>query len=869
MEDIKKTPMMSQYLRFKKQYPDKVVLFRMGDFFETFGDDAKIASKVLNITLTARNKGKDATPLAGFPHKALDQYLPKLIKSGYCAVIVDQLEDPKLSKGIVKRGVTRIVTPGTMDTQDSVKSNYICSFVKGKHEMGVSLCDISTGEFIWIETKFNEKNIESVMSSFDPAEIILLEDEKDFKFPTLPVQFVSKGLSNKKYAEEIVKEFFNISNLESLDLQEKESNICAVAMIVKHIQDTQLMDPTHIKKPQRKNLTSNMILDRATIRNLELIANSYDNQIKGSLFSILDYTSTLMGKRQLYSWILNPLIEKSVIDERLEKVDIFFQNREMLEGSKEILSEINDVERIVGKIGLGRANGRDIKSLQISLENILKLKKILSQAPDISKELDIYDKVLNDVVEKIDNCIVDSPPPAILEGGMIKKSYNSEVAQLRELTGDSKSWIKEFEENEKENTGIGSLKIGFNKVFGYYIEVTKTHQDKVPERYIRKQTLVNSERYITEELKKKEDIILTAQEKLNELEYDLFVEFRDSLSQYISQLQELSTKIAQIDVFCSFANIALERKYVKPVIHDMGEKDGVINVKKGRHPVVEMINEEEFISNDVYMDSKEASMSILTGPNMSGKSTYIRQVALLILLAQIGSFVPAKSMELSIVDRIFTRVGASDDLSKGRSTFMVEMDEAANIVNNATKYSLVVLDEVGRGTSTYDGVSIAWALAEYLVNDLQCRTLFATHYHELLRLSERIPDKVKNYNVLVEEDLTEGTVIFLRKIVEGGTDRSYGIYVAKMAGLPEKVIKRANEILENFEQEKMFNAQNSIREGDILDSEKESNNVQSTLQYPLFTAKESEIEREIQKLDIDNLTPIDALNRISEWKKKV
>ena len=869
--DIKQTPMMDQYIRFKKQYPDKIVLFRMGDFFETFGEDAKITSKILNITLTARDKSSNPTPLAGFPHKAIDQYLPKLIKGGYCVVIVDQLEDPKLAKGIVKRGVTRIVTPGTIDDVDSVKSNYMCALCKIKGDLGVSICDISTGDMFWIDTKYSQKSIDTVLSSFDPVEILLLENEKELHFPTLPVQFLSKGLQNGKYSEEIIKEFFKVSNVEALGLEGKSASISAISMIVKHIQDTQLMEPSHIKKPQRKNLSSNMVLDRATIRNLELISNAYSGDIHGSLFSVIDQTATQMGKRLLYSWILNPLIGKKDIDERLNIVDIFFNSKEVLSNTKDILSNINDISRIMGKIGLGRANGRDIKALQISLESINQLRKELVQLPQICKELDSYDSLLNTLVSRIDDCIVDSPPPTILEGGIIKSSYNKEVEELRALTGDSKGWIREFEESEKRDTGIGSLKIGFNKVFGYYIEVTKTHQEKVPDRYIRKQTLVNCERYITEELKQKEDIILNAQDKLNELEYKLFVEFRDSLIKDITPLQELSDYISFIDILSGFAQIAIEREYCKPVVYDIGEKEGLIKIEAGRHPIVERINEGEFISNDTHLDFSNYSMSILTGPNMSGKSTYIRQVATLVLLAQIGSFVPAKSMELSLVDRIFTRVGASDDLTRGRSTFMVEMDEAANIVNNASKYSLIVLDEVGRGTSTYDGVSIAWALAEYLVTDLKARTLFATHYHELLKLSEKIPDRVKNYNVLVEEDLAEGTVIFLRKIVEGGTDRSYGIYVAKMAGLPDKVIKRANEILESFEQEKMFSKDNEIREGEILDkkdSDKDSSQL-SSYQFPLFLAKDSEIEREIQAIDLDNLTPIEALNRISEWKKKV
>jgi len=480
-------------------------------------------------------------------------------------------------------------------------------------------------------------------------------------------------------------------------------------MVLYYIQDTQLMEPAHIKKPKRRNLNSSMVLDRATIKNLELVASSYTGLVSGSLFSVIDGTSTQMGKRMLYSWVLNPLIDKKDIDGRLDIVELFFNNREALSKTKELLSNVNDISRIAGKIGLRRANGRELKGLQISLENISKLRTILLEIPEILKELDKYDSLLNEVIKKIDDCIVDAPPLTLLEGGIIKSSYNSEIKELRELSGDSKGWIKEFEEKEKKSTGISSLKIGFNKVFGYYIEVTKAHQEKVPERYIRKQTLVNSERYITEELKQKEDIILNAQERLNELEYELFTEFRDSLMKYIPELQSLSEYISEIDILSGFAKIAIERDYCKPVIYNMGEENGIIEIKSGRHPIVEILNEGEFISNDTYIDFDNHLISILTGPNMSGKSTYIRQVASLVLLAQIGCFVPAKGMKLSIVDRVFTRVGASDDLARGRSTFMVEMDEAANIVNSATKYSLVVLDEIGRGTSTYDGVSIAWA----------------------------------------------------------------------------------------------------------------------------------------------------------------
>lgn len=872
MDGIKETPMMSQYLKFKKQYPDKIVLFRMGDFFETFGDDAKVTSKVLNITLTARDKSSNPTPLAGFPHKALDQYLPKLITAGHCVVIVDQLEDPKLAKGIVKRGVTRIVTPGTLDGENAslVKNNYLISFCSEKKRLGVALCDVSTGEFFWLESDSSKKSIDAVLSAYEPVEVLLLENEKELTFPTLPVQFVSKGLQNKDYVKEKIKEFYKVKNIESLGLNEDSVANTSVGMILQYIEDTQLMNPTHIQKPKRVNLSGKMTLDTSTIRNLELVSNAYRGDIKDSLFSVIDYTSTLMGKRLLYSWILNPLISKKEIEQRSSIVQLLLNSSEILEGLRDTLSTINDIERIVGKIGLNRANGRDIKALQVSLESISRLKNSLKDIPEIVVKLDEYDLLLTDLVKKIDECIVDSPPTSITEGGIIKESFNSEVKELRELSGNSKGWIKEFEERERKDTGISTLKIGFNKVFGYYIEVTKTHQEKVPERYIRKQTLVNCERYITEELKNKESVILNAQEKLYELEYKLFSEFRESLITYIDSLQRLSKEIATLDILVGFAYLAYTKDYCMPEIYDMGEKEGVINIEKGRHPIVESITQEEFISNDTYLDFKSSSMAILTGPNMSGKSTYIRQVAIIVLLAQIGSFVPAKSMSLSLVDRIFTRVGASDDLSRGRSTFMVEMDEAANIVNNATKYSLIVLDEVGRGTSTYDGVSIAWALAEYLLNDVKARTLFATHYHELLKLSEKISSKVKNYNVLVEEDVEEGSVIFLRKIVEGGTDRSYGIYVAKMAGLPEKVIKRANEILESFEQEQMFSKETELRESSILDVKgKKAEERNGAYQYPLFFSKDSEIERDIQKIDLDNLTPLEALNKISEWKKRV
>jgi len=785
--------------------------------------------------------------------------------------VVDQLEDPKLAKGIVKRGVTRVVTPGTLDGDEAsgVKDSYLISIYKEKDQVSISLCDISTGKFLLINKSSLKDLLRHVIASYDPVEILLIEGEERMNVGKIPIQFVQKGLKNKEYSKEIVKEFYDIKNIQSLDIQEDSVDIISVAMIIQYIEDTQLMDPSHINKPRRVSLNKRMILDKFTIDNLELVANSYTGDFENSLFSVIDKTETRMGRRLLYSWILNPLIDKKGIESRLELVNKLVKNKKVLQKVKDNLSNVNDIERIVGKIGLNRVNARDMKALQESLENSVNTLRVLEKELKVDSE-DVDKKLIKELIEKISKAIIQEPPLSITEGGIIKGGFNKKVDELRELTGDSKTWIKQFQKEEKEKTGIPSLKVSSNKVFGYYIEITKTHQDKVPDRYIRKQTLVNSERYITEELKEKENIILNAQEKIEALEYEIFNDFRNFFVPHIEKLQTLSNIIARIDVLAGFASLANEKNYVKPEIYEMGEKDGVINITSGRHPIVEDISKEEFISNDTSLDLKENNMAVLTGPNMSGKSTYIRQVATIVLLAQIGSFVPAKVAEISLVDRIFTRVGASDDLSRGRSTFMVEMDEAANIVNNATKYSLVVLDEIGRGTSTYDGVSIAWALSEYLIKELKARTLFATHYHELLKLSEKYPENVKNFNVLVEEDLEEGTVIFLRKIVEGGTDRSYGIYVAKMAGLPDNIIKRANEILESFEQKNMFTKSGDIRETTMEKLGKSRKlRDENGFQYPLFTAKESEIEREIQEIDIDNLTPIEALNKISKWRKKI
>jgi DNA mismatch repair protein MutS len=864
------TPMMEQYNQFKNQYPDKIVLFRMGDFFETFGDDAKLTAKILNITLTARDRSADPTPLAGFPHHALNQYLPKIIDAGYCAVIVDQIEDPKLAKGIVKRAVTRVVTPSTMDIGEdtSGKKQLLGAFFVQKKEIFISFLDIGTGEFIYTSIKNNKDELANILSKFEPVEALIFENEKSLIFPNIPVQLIGKEYLNVEKCVEEITGLFKVKNIEGLGLHKDEGFVLPIAMSISYVKETQKVDPVHIQTPKKFNLNSAMTLDRATINNLELVRSSYSGSSEGSLFGVIDKTKTILGKRLLYSWILSPLIDEKQINERLKIVQYFVGDQTGLTQLRQNLEGITDIQRLVGKIGMNRLNARDLKALEYSLEKVLYLSPTLSNIQNSFKYLVDSEKIekIKELIKIVSDSIVDTPPLLITQGHIIKPGFNNEIDELLKLSGNGKGWIKEFEEKEKERTGIGSLKISFTKVFGYYIEITNTHKEKVPTDYIRKQTLVNAERYITEELKEKEELILTAQDKLNVLEYNVFQNIRNECLKFLPLLIQISTEVAMVDVLSSFSYLAIEKNYVKPKVLGFGENNGILEIKDGRHPVVENLNSHEFVSNDTMLDQKGNRMTILTGPNMSGKSTYIRQIAIIVLLAQIGCFVPAQKCSISLVDRIFTRVGASDELSRGRSTFMVEMDEAANIVNNATKYSLIILDEIGRGTSTYDGVSIAWSLAEYLTKEIKARTLFATHYHELLKLPDKLGEGVVNFNVLVEENIETGEVIFLRKIVKGGTDRSYGIYVAQMAGLPEKVITRAKEILEGFEQESMFSLENKLRDTDISTIPEISI---KNVQIPLFEMKEDEMRNEINDIDLDNLTPLEALNIIGKWKKKI
>ncbi len=869
------TPMMRQFNSFKRQYPDKVVLFRMGDFFETFGEDAKIAARVLNITLTSRDKKKDAMPMAGFPHHALDQYLPKFIKAGYCVAVVDQVEDPKLAKGIVKREATKIVTPGTLEEDESsyTKNIFLISLFKVKKTLGVGVIDLQKGNLKVTELPYSQSNVQRVLNTFNPGEILLVED--DVEMPSLDklVQFLDKDFFSGEEYEKTLRDFYGVKGLPSLGLKKNTPMSVCAGMLLHYVVDTQKVKPEHITKPEVFNLDGTMYLDSTTIRNLDLVYNPSTGSTEGSLLSIVGGAKTNMGRREIHNWLLGPLLDISLVKKRLGIVDYFFQNSGILSEVRDILGKVNDLERLVGRIGLNRANARDYKAMEYSL---LEIERLFERLDELNKKFKVFSKELfskktenslKDLVSIIQGAIKDDPPLVVNKGFLFVDGYDEKIDELRSISGDSRNWVKEFALREKEKTGISNLKIGYNKNFGYYIEVSKVNQSKVPSAYIRKQTLVNAERYITEDLKEKEEQILNAETKLFELEFELFQEFRKKTLPFIGNVKKVAEEIAFLDVLQGFAHCAIQNDYVKPDVFEMGSNERKIKLEDSRHPVIEVLGEEDFVSNEISLNCEKRMMNILTGPNMSGKSTYIRQVALAVLLAQIGSFVPASSADITMVDRIFTRVGASDDLIKGRSTFMVEMDEASNIVNNATEDSLVILDEIGRGTSTYDGVSIAWALAEHLVKKVKVRTIFATHYHELLALSESIPENITNLNVQVEEDDENGTVVFLRKIVEGGTDRSYGIHVAKLAGLPEEVVQRAYEILNSFEQTAMFSKKNvniPVQAQEDSDGRKE----EEEKQLSLFGNDGERLLRDLKRLDLEKTAPIDALNKLEKWKKK-
>ena len=865
------SPMMQCYLETKEQYKDCILFYRLGDFYEMFFDDAITAARELEITLTGKDCGQEErAPMAGVPHHAAEMYISRLIAKGYKVAICEQLEDPKTAKGIVKRGVIRVVTPGTIVESNMLeerKNNYIMSIFKSGIYFGISVCDISTGEFYAAEIKDNNNFPQMLdeIARYSPSELVINSNLADCteemskireRFNAYITRFQDKFFDTKP---DIIKLRFNLVDTNQKPIENIEERSFAVASInalIEYIEQTQMTSLDHINKITIYQISKYMSLDINARRNLEITEKMRDKSKKGTLLWVLDKTSTSMGGRHLRRWLNDPLIDTLEINRRLEAVKELKENV-MLRGDViDNLKKVYDIERLAGKMAYGNANARDMITLKNSLARLPEVKSVLQNCNSPMLK-DIYENLdeLQDIHDLIEKSIVEDPPMTVKDGGIIKMGYNEEVDKLKTATTEGKNWIIQLEAEEREKTGIKNLKVGFNKVFGYFIEVTKSNLDQVPERYIRKQTLTNAERYITEELKNLENQILGAEEKVVILEYDLFTKIREEIARNIVRLQKTATMVSTLDVLVSFAQVAEDMNYCMPQV----DNSGVIDIKGGRHPVIEkMLGAGEFVENDTYLDKDENRLSIITGPNMAGKSTYMRQVALITLMAQVGSFVPAEEAKIGVVDKIFTRVGASDDLSMGQSTFMVEMMEVATILKEATQNSLVILDEIGRGTSTYDGLSIAWAVAEYISNKETCgaKTLFATHYHELVGLENKL-DGVKNYHVAVKEKGED--VIFLRKILPGGTDESYGVHVARLAGVPKAVTKRANEILKSLERKSI------IKDAPKTKEEK----AKSEGQMDLFNYKLAEIAHELDKVKLDEITPIDALNILSKMKENM
>ena len=864
------SPMMQHYLDTKQDSKDSILFYRLGDFYEMFFDDAILAARELELTLTGKECGQEErAPMCGVPFHAAENYIARLISKGYKVAICEQMEDPKQAKGIVKREVIRVVTPGTViesNLLDEKKNNYIMSVYKSGIYFGIAVCDVSTGDFR--ATQIKETNNFSAaldeISRYSPAEIVvnnLMYDttEEIAKIRERFQIYISKQEDNKfsNNVEELTSKYNVVDESENkIEINDKTLCICAINGLLTYILETQKTNLDHINKIILYNNTKYMCLDINARRNLELTEKLRDKSKKGTLLWVLDKTSTSMGGRRLRRWINDPLLDIEKINKRLNSVKELKDNPILRGDIADLLKKVYDIERLVGKISYGNANARDLISLKNSVKQLPELKKIMSNTEStLLKELYNELDILEDIYNIIDVAIVEEPPISVKEGGIIKKGYNEEIDKLKMATTDGKNWLIQLEANEREKTGIKGLKVGFNKVFGYYIEVTKSNISLVPDRYIRKQTLTNGERYVTEELKKLENELLGAEEKVINLEYNAFCEIREIIEKQLLRIQRTADIVATLDVLNSFAIVAEDMNYCMPIV----DNSGIIDIKGGRHPVIEKILPSgEFVDNDTYLDKEDNRFSIITGPNMAGKSTYMRQVALITLMAQCGSFVPATFARLGVVDKIFTRIGASDDLSMGQSTFMVEMMEVATILKEATQNSLVILDEIGRGTSTYDGLSIAWAVAEYMSDKEKCgaKTLFATHYHELIGLEQKIQG-VKNYSIAVKEKGED--IIFLRKIVAGGTDESYGVHVAKLAGVPQTVTKRSNEILRTLERKSILGSK---------EQEKENKKVAEG-QLDMYNYKLAEIAHEIDKIDLNSLTPIDALNTLVKIKDKM
>jgi DNA mismatch repair protein MutS len=865
------TPAMKQYLEMKEQYRDCILFFRMGDFYEMFFEDAVTASKILEITLTSRNKNKeDSIPLCGIPYHAASSYIAKLIEKGFKVAICEQIEDPRQAKGVVKRDVLRIITPGLVFDDSNLaakENNFLAAFFLTCDTIGLAFLDISTGEFRVTESKDQEFFLAEI-SGLNFRELIVEDGLKDNRFLKTFLQggnhcrinYFNADYFDLDEAKSRLRGYFSHERIQQLEIEQHPAMVAAAGAVLRYAEETQKDHVGHISDIQWYKTGGFLVLDEVAKRNLELFSTIQDGRKEGSLFHVLDETMTSMGGRRLKWWLNYPLVIPERIRERLAAVAQIKEHHLVREALRKALSGVHDLERLGGRISVGIANARDLVALKTSIKILPAIRSLIEET-DASFVVSLYTGIdeMTDIAELIEQSIADDPPMTIREGGIIKEGYELELDKLISITRDGKKWIAQLEEKERKRTGINSLKVGFNSVFGYYIEVTKSNTHLVPDEYIRKQTLVNAERYINQELKEYEHTVLNAEELRRDKEYEIFISIRGKVAQEIRRMQNTASHIADLDAIVSLSEIAEKYNYCCPTVND----DDRIEIKDGRHPVVErMPLPDGFVPNDIHLDLEKNRFLIITGPNMAGKSTYIRQVALFVVLAQMGSFVPASEAHIGVVDRIFTRIGAADSLARGQSTFMVEMNEVASILKNGTQRSLIILDEVGRGTSTFDGLSIAWAVAEYIhdASQLGGRTLFATHYHQLTDLVTT-KEGVKNFNIAVKE--WGDRIIFLRKIVEGGTNRSYGIQVAKIAGVPEEVIIRAKEILANLEKGEL----DEVGVPRIAYSRKRTD--RNKTQLSLFVDDKDGIVHEIQNLDVMKITPLDALNKISDWKSKL
>lgn len=862
------TPMMKQFYDLKAKHPDAVMLFRCGDFYETYSQDAVVASEILGITLTKRSGGKNGTPIemAGFPHHALDTYLPKLIRAGKRVAICDQLEDPKLTKTLVKRGITELVTPGVAMSDNVLtykENNFLAAVHFGKQACGVAFLDISTGEFLTAEGTY--EYVDKLLGNFAPKEVLFERGKRNLFEGNFGMKFIAFEMEDWVFTEQTAQDrllkHFDVKNLKGFGVDHLKSGIVASGAILEYLLLTQHVQIGHITSLSRIEEKRYVRLDKFTVRSLELVGSM--NEGGNSLLNVIDRTVTPMGARMLRRWLIFPLKDEQLINERLDVVDYFFKHPELKELMESQLHQMGDVERIISKVSVGRVSPRDVVQLRVALQAMEPVKRACEQADD---------KTLRRIGEQLDLCIAirdriarevkPDPPLLANKGGVIADGVNKELDELREIAYKGKDYLIQIQQRETEQTGIPSLKVGYNNVFGYYLEVRNTHKDKVPPEWIRKQTLANAERYITQELKEYEEKILGAEDKILSLEMRLYNELVLELAKHTSAVQLNAALVARLDCLLSFAAVAVENHYIRPVVED----SDVIDIKQGRHPVIErqLPVGEEYVANDVFMDSEHQQIIIITGPNMAGKSALLRQTALITLMAQIGCFVPAESARIGMVDKIFTRVGASDNISVGESTFMVEMNEAANILNNLSPRSLVLFDELGRGTSTYDGISIAWAIVEYIHENQKgrARTLFATHYHELNEM-EKLFSRIRNYNVSVRE--VDGKVIFLRKLERGGSEHSFGIHVARLAGMPKGIVKRANQILGELESGRN---KEGIGTGPVAAPVQSEDGMQLSF-FQLDDPVLCQIRDEILHLDVNNLTPLEALNKLNDIKRIV